>query len=76
MRILEFEARWKDWAGATQIERLNSPPVFKPEHVLFPLVDGSYRAEQNAQVRSLRWRTVRDEVAAGPEMSPGGHFTS
>lgn len=76
MRVLEFEATWKDWAGATQIERLNSPPVFKPDHVLFPLLDGTYRAEQNMQVRSLRWRVVRDEVVAPEGMSPGGHITS
>lgn len=63
-RRLEFEARWKNWAGATQIERLCAPPVFKPGHVLFPLADGSYRAEANQQVLGLRWRTLVDEVVA------------
>lgn len=61
-RILLFAATWKTWAGATQVELLNSPPVFKPAHVLFPLADGNYRAERNEQVNYLRWEKVRDEV--------------
>ena len=67
--MMKIEATWKDWAGATQRETLNSPPVFKPEHVLFPLADGSYRAEANAQVRNLRWTVVEPEPKA---MSQGG----
>lgn len=61
-RRLEFDASWKNWAGATRFERLCAPPVFKPGHVLFPLADGSYLAEENSQVRGLRWRVVPQVV--------------
>lgn len=68
VRHQTYAATWKSSLGTAvwENEVLSSPPIFKPGHVLFPLADGSYRAEHNDQVRSLRWTTI-PQVIPQPE---------